>query len=172
MSRQGNCWDSSPIESFWGRLKNTCVHGQRFATGQQARQVIMNCITAGCIRAWAISARCNTSNAGTRLSAKKPCKQRAKNSIQQSNITGNYLGNTGRFKAILKAIGAARWQRLHRTVYVAAWLAVLHFYWMRLGKNNLTKVFYYGFILFLLLSTRIYFSCRKNYLEKFFKPNR
>lgn len=57
----------------------------------------MYCITAGCIRAWAISARCNTSNAGTRLSAKKPRKQRAKNSIQQSNITGNYLGNTGRF---------------------------------------------------------------------------
>ena len=75
-------------------------------------------------------------------------------------------------KAILKAIGAARWQRLHRTVYVAAWLAVLHFYWMRLGKNNLTEVFYYGFILFLLLSTRIYFSWRKNSLGKFFKPNK
>lgn len=28
----------SPIESFWGRLKNACVHGQRFAT----REVIMN----------------------------------------------------------------------------------------------------------------------------------
>ena len=75
-------------------------------------------------------------------------------------------------KAILKAIGAARWQRLHRAVYVAAWLAVLHFYWMRLGKNNLTEVFYYGFILFSLLSTRIYFSWRKNSLGKFFKPNK
>lgn len=75
-------------------------------------------------------------------------------------------------KAMLKAIGAARWQRLHRTVYVAAWLAVLHFYWMRLGKNNLTGVFYYGFIVFLLLSSRIYFSWRKNSLGKFFKPNK
>ncbi len=42
MSRKGNCWDNSPIESFWGRLKTACVHGQRFATREQARQVIMN----------------------------------------------------------------------------------------------------------------------------------
>ncbi len=42
MSRKGNCWDNSPIESFWGRLKSACVHGQRFATREQAKQVIMN----------------------------------------------------------------------------------------------------------------------------------
>lgn len=42
MSRKGNCWDNSPIESFWGRLKAACVHGQRFATREQARQAIMN----------------------------------------------------------------------------------------------------------------------------------
>ncbi|AQZ99423.1 integrase [Comamonas kerstersii] len=30
------------MESFWGRLKNACVHGQRFATREQTRQVIMN----------------------------------------------------------------------------------------------------------------------------------
>ena len=42
MSRKGNCWDNSPIESFWGRLKTACVHGQRFATREHARQAIMN----------------------------------------------------------------------------------------------------------------------------------
>ena len=42
MSRKGNCWDNSPIESFWGRLKTACVHSQRFATIEQARQAIMN----------------------------------------------------------------------------------------------------------------------------------
>jgi len=42
MSRKGNYWDNSPIESFWVRLKTACVHGQRFATQEQARQVIMN----------------------------------------------------------------------------------------------------------------------------------
>ena len=45
MSRKGNCWDNSPIESFWGRLKTACVHGPRFATREQARQVIMNWMT-------------------------------------------------------------------------------------------------------------------------------
>lgn len=42
MRRKGNYWDNSPIESFCGRLKAACVHGQRFATREQARQVIMN----------------------------------------------------------------------------------------------------------------------------------
>jgi len=42
MSRKGNCWDNSPIESFWGRLKAAFVHGQRFATREQARRVMMN----------------------------------------------------------------------------------------------------------------------------------
>jgi putative transposase len=44
MSRKGNCWDNSPIESFWGRLKTACVHGQRFASREQAKQTIMNWI--------------------------------------------------------------------------------------------------------------------------------
>lgn len=26
MSRQGNCYDNAPIESFWGTLKNELVH--------------------------------------------------------------------------------------------------------------------------------------------------
>jgi len=44
MSRKGNCWDNAPTESLWGRLKTACVHGQRFATRQQARQAIMDWI--------------------------------------------------------------------------------------------------------------------------------
>lgn len=44
MSCKGNCWDNSPIKSFWGRLKTACVHGQRFATLEQARQATMNWI--------------------------------------------------------------------------------------------------------------------------------
>lgn len=42
MSRKGNCWDNSPTESLWGRLKAACVHGQKFATREQARQVVMD----------------------------------------------------------------------------------------------------------------------------------
>lgn len=44
MSRKGDCWDNAPTESFWGRLKAACVHGQRFATREQAARVIMNWI--------------------------------------------------------------------------------------------------------------------------------
>jgi len=36
MSRRGNCWDSAPIESFWGRLKTECVYWERFSTRQEA----------------------------------------------------------------------------------------------------------------------------------------
>ena len=44
MSRKGDCWDNAPTESLWGHLKTACVHGQRFATREQARQAIMNWI--------------------------------------------------------------------------------------------------------------------------------
>lgn len=40
MSRRGNCWDSAPIESLWARLKTECVYWERFATRQDALQVI------------------------------------------------------------------------------------------------------------------------------------
>jgi transposase InsO family protein len=44
MSRKGNCWDNAPTESLWGRLQTACVHGRRFATHEQARQVVMDWI--------------------------------------------------------------------------------------------------------------------------------
>ena len=40
MSRKGNCWDSAPMESFWGLLKNELVHHRRFVSRAQARQEI------------------------------------------------------------------------------------------------------------------------------------
>ncbi len=38
MSRQGNCWDNAPMESFFNSLKNECTHQARYATRAQARQ--------------------------------------------------------------------------------------------------------------------------------------
>lgn len=32
MSRKGNCWDNSPMESCWGSLKTELVHHRHFAT--------------------------------------------------------------------------------------------------------------------------------------------
>jgi sulfoxide reductase heme-binding subunit YedZ len=64
-------------------------------------------------------------------------------------------------KAVLKILGAARWQRLHRTVHLAAWLALLHFYWIRLGKNNVSEVVLYAVIFLILLLLRIYYYLNK-----------
>lgn len=44
MPRKGNCWEKAPTESLWGRLKTACVHGRRFVTGEQTRQVVMDWI--------------------------------------------------------------------------------------------------------------------------------
>jgi transposase InsO family protein len=42
MSRKGNCWDSSAMESFFKTLKVELVYPQRYATGAQARSDIVN----------------------------------------------------------------------------------------------------------------------------------
>ena len=58
------------------------------------------------------------------------------------------------FNRAVKAIGAKRWQWLHKLVYLIAALALLHFFWMRAGKNNFTEVFVYASVLGLLLGWR------------------
>ena len=59
------------------------------------------------------------------------------------------------FNRAIKALGAKRWQVLHKLVYVTAGLAVLHFFWMRAGKNNFAEVFVYALILATLLGWRL-----------------
>jgi sulfoxide reductase heme-binding subunit YedZ len=57
--------------------------------------------------------------------------------------------------AAVRWLGGRRWQWLHRAVYLVAPLAILHFYWMRAGKQNFTDVFMYALILVLLLGWRL-----------------
>lgn len=40
MSREGNCYDNAPMESFWGTLKNELVHHSRYTSRQEAIQEI------------------------------------------------------------------------------------------------------------------------------------
>ena len=56
----------------------------------------------------------------------------------------------------IRRLGARRWQALHRSVYAVAVLAVLHFWWMRAGKNNFSEVWVYGLILAALLGWRLW----------------
>ncbi len=59
------------------------------------------------------------------------------------------------FNRAIRALGVRRWQLLHRLVYVIAGLALLHFFWMRAGKNDFAEVFVYAAIIALLLGWRV-----------------
>ena len=66
------------------------------------------------------------------------------------------------FNRAIKALGAKRWQLLHRLVYAVAGLAVLHFFWMRAGKNNFAEVMVYAALLGGLLGWRLLQFISKN----------
>jgi sulfoxide reductase heme-binding subunit YedZ len=65
------------------------------------------------------------------------------------------------FNAAIKAMGAKRWQTLHKLVYVIAGLGLLHFFWMRSGKNDFAEVFVYAAIIAVLFGWRV-----KQFLKK------
>ena len=65
------------------------------------------------------------------------------------------------FNAAIRALGAKRWRQLHRAVYAVAALAILHFYWMRAGKNNFAEVAVYASILAVLLGWRLWSRFRR-----------
>ena len=58
------------------------------------------------------------------------------------------------FNRAIRALGAARWQALHRAVYAIAVLAILHFFWMRAGKHDFAEVAVYAAIVAALLAWR------------------
>lgn len=60
------------------------------------------------------------------------------------------------FNRAIRVIGAKRWQMLHRLVYLIAILAILHFFWMRSGKNNFVEVAVYATVLASLLGWRLW----------------
>jgi sulfoxide reductase heme-binding subunit YedZ len=64
------------------------------------------------------------------------------------------------FNRAVRFLGAARWRRLHQAVYGVAGLSVLHFWWMRAGKNNFTEVWAYGAVLAALLLWRVWHARR------------
>lgn len=60
------------------------------------------------------------------------------------------------FNTAIRWLGGKRWQALHRLVYVAALLSVLHFFWMRTGKNDFAEVWVYAVILGVLMAWRVW----------------
>ncbi len=71
------------------------------------------------------------------------------------------------FNAAIRFLGAKRWQWLHKLVYLIAGLGLLHFFWMRAGKNDFVEVFVYAAIVALLLGWRLvqYLKKKKKWLQ-------
>ena len=59
------------------------------------------------------------------------------------------------FNRAVRWLGGWRWQLLHRSVYAVALLAVLHFWWMRAGKQDFNEVLVYAAILAAWLGWRL-----------------
>ncbi|MEN5180449.1 protein-methionine-sulfoxide reductase heme-binding subunit MsrQ [Comamonas testosteroni] len=67
--------------------------------------------------------------------------------------------------ALVRRLGGRRWQKLHRAVYAVAILGVLHFWWMRAGKNHFGDVWVYGSILAALLMARVVWAVQRRRLR-------
>ena len=65
------------------------------------------------------------------------------------------------FNRAIRAMGAKNWQRLHRLVYVIAGMGLIHFFWMRSGKNNFAEVLVYAAIIGALLGWRVWNRLRQ-----------
>ncbi len=53
-----------------------------------------------------------------------------------------------------------QWQQLHRAIYLIGMLAVLHYWWMKSGKNDFLQPTIYGTVLFVLLAWRVIAAAR------------
>ena len=65
------------------------------------------------------------------------------------------------FNRAIKALGAARWKRLHKAVYAIVLLGLLHFFWMRAGKNDFGEWAIYAAVVAVLLGWRLLQAARR-----------
>lgn len=63
--------------------------------------------------------------------------------------------------AMVRRLGGKRWQALHRLVYIAAPLGILHYWWMKAAKNNIGQPLLFGIIVAFLLGVRLYWKREK-----------
>ncbi len=58
------------------------------------------------------------------------------------------------FNRAIKALGAARWKALHKSVYAIVLLGLLHFFWMRAAKHDFGEWSIYAVLVAILLGWR------------------
>ena len=44
MSQKGNCWDNAPMETFWGKMKQEWLNGQKSKTRAEAKAKVFEYI--------------------------------------------------------------------------------------------------------------------------------
>ncbi|MEY8876886.1 MAG: sulfite oxidase heme-binding subunit YedZ [Leptothrix sp. (in: b-proteobacteria)] len=64
------------------------------------------------------------------------------------------------FNRAIKALGAARWQKLHKLVWPVIALGLLHFLWMRSAKHRYDEVAVYATLVLLLIGARLLWARR------------
>lgn len=57
--------------------------------------------------------------------------------------------------AMVRRLGARRWQALHKLVYLIALAAILHFWWHKAGKNDFAEPTIYALVIGALLGVRL-----------------
>lgn len=67
---------------------------------------------------------------------------------------------------MVRRLGGKRWQWLHRAVYVIAPLGILHFWWMKAGKNDFAEPTLFGTIVAILLLSRLYWNVLQPWLQR------
>ena len=59
---------------------------------------------------------------------------------------------------MIRRLGGKNWQRLHQLVYGVALLGVLHYWWMKAGKQDFTQPLIFAIIVGVLLALRVYWK--------------
>ncbi|HEY5799099.1 MAG TPA: protein-methionine-sulfoxide reductase heme-binding subunit MsrQ [Burkholderiaceae bacterium] len=63
--------------------------------------------------------------------------------------------------AMVRRLGGKRWQALHKLIYPIAMLGILHFWWMKAGKNDFGQPLVFGAIVAVLLLARVVWAVRE-----------
>lgn len=63
--------------------------------------------------------------------------------------------------AMQRKLGGKAWMRLHRLIYLIAPLAVLHYWWMKAGKNDFAQPVLFAVFIAVLLGARLWWAIRR-----------
>lgn len=69
---------------------------------------------------------------------------------------------------MIKRLGGKRWQLLHRLIYLIVPAGVLHYYWMKAGKHDLSQPLMFAVLVGVLLLMRVWWrwSASRNALSQ------